>query len=133
MASQAPKVRIRKERDASVQQGPVRRLHDAQVHIHRLEALFGTLARLEVPAEELRAVIRRLCGAAQIGNWAFVHRMAGRYSDFRIVGVCKRCGINLYGHGEPDVMPCNVPGCPYENLKDQAPLKWEDLKRMDPA
>lgn len=107
----------------------------------RVGSLHGRLEAIEV---RYRAVlgkiqaangdeyIERLCdtslaAGAKVGTieWSFCSRVL---DNPRVTGFCEWCSISCYGAEKlPEVMPCNVPGCPYEAAAQQKPFTVGDL------
>jgi len=94
----------------------------------RAAAAFDKIATLVIPPDEFRETARRLAGFAKQGEWNAVKKIL---TNYKIVGSCSNCGINVYGKEvlpDPGTMPCNTPGCPFEKSTDQHRLTVEDLE-----
>ena len=82
-----------------------------------MQHILGTIARHPGTGKEIQRFAKRLADAGiKEKDMELVRRMAGPSGDIKVKGYCSRCGINLYGGGEPDplVMPCNMDKCPHE-------------------
>ena len=85
------------------------------------------------PAADLahfRLLAASALGGTKVGGvgWAFTARLL---TNAAITSMCAYCGINCYGAAKrPSVMPCNIPGCPYEAPVSQAPLSIADGRRF---
>jgi|ETNvirnome_2_130_1030620.scaffolds.fasta_scaffold66928_2 cytidine deaminase len=91
-----------------------------------LLGVFKLMAAKHGPCVETLAFFRRMATNAAKREWRMVQVYAGNPD---IVTQCSQCGINVYDfdHPMPAVMPCGVPGCPYENNSAAKPLALDDL------
>ena len=83
----------------------------------KVTRLLGKISKITIPPDQLQQLATRAAGFAAEDNWAEAEKILRNY---RRIGECPRCSINLYGAEKtPDahIMPCGVGGCPYDKTE----------------